>query len=292
MDPLIIHHVIRHRLSRIETNNFQDKSGCSINGFRSFLFEEGIVEDLDDLEALIRRPNTFQDYRGYPLKLWIYGFNNYPLSDEILRMKNVRFNFENQSKPIHKLVSPEPHFAEEERNLIENHFCHLGSSYKSDDIEEWRCFEMDCEGHLVSMKSHFQFSNESIEHLSNFPHLKNLDISSSTTIKESVTNLSHLSHLRMLSIWYGQEIQDPEFFKDLGLFSNLLSLFLWSTRGFENCKFDSFPSATICFVFLLGHMILPPSFSNLSSLVYLCLDNFTFQGFKKNSLSFSKSFYL
>ena len=65
MDPLIIHHVIRHPLSRIETNNFQDKSGCSINGIRSFLFEEGIVEDLDDMETLIKNL-TIQDYRGYP----------------------------------------------------------------------------------------------------------------------------------------------------------------------------------------------------------------------------------
>jgi len=165
-------------------------------------------------------------------------------------MKNVRFNFENQSKPIHKLVSPEPHFVEEDRNLIENHFKYLG---ESDDIEEWDCFEMDNEGHLVSMRSHFQsnfqLSNESIEHLSNFPYLRNLDIFSSTTIKESVINLSLLSNLVDLSIWYGQEIQDPELFKDLGLFSNLISMFLWSTYGFGNYKFDSFPSATIYLCF-------------------------------------------
>ena len=92
---------------------------------------------------------------------------------------------------------------------------------------------MDYEGHLVSMVSHytnFQLSNESIEHLSNFPHLRNFHFSSFTSKSNKednqVTNFSLLSNLRMLSIMYEQEIQDSEFFKDLGLFSNLLSLSL------------------------------------------------------------------
>jgi len=136
MDPLIIHHVIRHRLSRIETNNFQDKSGCSINGIRSFLFEEGIVQDLDDMENLLNNYFTLQDYRGFPIELGIDNFENFPLSDEILRMKNVKFNFLLHHKPIHKLVSPEPHFVEEEKNLIENHFSYLGSMYYGEDIED------------------------------------------------------------------------------------------------------------------------------------------------------------
>ena len=237
MDPLIIHHVIRHPLSRIETNNFQDKSGCSINGFRSFLFEEGIVQDLDGLESLINNYDIMQDYRGYPLRSVITDFKNFPLSDEILRMKNVQFNFRNQPKPIHKLVSPEPHFIEEERNLIENHFKYLEERFESDDIEEWRWFGMDCEGHLVSMKSiDFQLSNESIEHLSNFPYLRNLNVN--VIYEENVTNLSLLSNLVNLSIILGTEfvgtelIQVPEFLKDLGLFSNLLSLDLISCYGF------------------------------------------------------------
>jgi len=236
MDPLIIHHVIRHPLSRIETNNFQDKSGCSINGFRSFLFEEGIVRGLDDMEKLINNYNTIQDYRGYPIQLEIDNLMNFPLSDEILRMKNVDFEFINQLKPIHKLVSPKPHFVKEERNLLENHFKYLGTSYESEDIEEWDCFEMDCEGHLVSISSYlqtnFQLSNESIEHLSNFPNLRDLGISSSTSIQENVTNFSLLSNLRKLKIAFGGKGDEPEFLKDLGLFSNLLSLDLSSHHGF------------------------------------------------------------
>jgi len=246
MDPLIIHHVMRHPLSRIETNNFQDKSGCSINGIRSFLFEEGIAEDLDGLNILINNYNTMQDYRGYPIQLEIYNFDNFPLSDEILRMKNVRFIFVtlNQSKPNHKLVSPEPHFIEEEMNLIENHFFNMGEIYESEDIEEWRCFQMDSEGHLVSLFRDFfgfEFSNETIEHLSNFPYLRNLKISSSTNIQEPLTNLSLLSNLINLSLSFAQEYDDPEFLKDLGLFSNLLSLDLRSLYGFKNFKFGSFP---------------------------------------------------
>jgi len=241
MDPLIIHHVIRHRLSRIETNNFQDKSGCSINGFRSFLFEEGIVRNLDDMEVLIHKC-VIQDYRGYPIELEIDYFNNFPLSDEILRMKNVRFFFQDQSKPIHKLVSPEPYFIEEERNLIENHFfymgssyknhfSYLGSSYKADSIEDWDNFQMDNEGHLVSMKafrSKFQLSNESIEHLSNFPHLRTLRFNS-FNVSENVTNFGLLSKLSKLSLIFHKEVEE-DLFKDLGLFSNLISLRLFNYR--------------------------------------------------------------
>jgi len=198
-----------------------------------------------------------------------------------LKMKNVRFYFPNESKPIHKLVSPEPHFVEEERNLIENHFNYLGPSNKSDDIEEWKCFEMDCEGHLVSLKSSkFHLSNENIEHLSTFPHLRNLEIFSSITKNQSVTNLRILSNLVNLEITFCQEFQDSEFLKDLGLFTNLRYLFLCSYYGFLNCQFDSFPSL-LYFVFLLDIIILPPSFSNLSNLAYICLTNFTFQGFKE-----------
>jgi len=233
MDPLIIHHVIRHPLSRIKTNNFQDKSGCSINGFRSFLFEHGIVEDIDDIESLMNDA-MIQDYRGYPIHLEIYFFNNYPLSDEILRMKNVRFIFQNQSKPIHKLVSPEPHFIEEERNLIENHFSYLGSSYESDNIEDWRCFEMDYEGHLVSITSdNFHLSNESIEHLSNFPQLKRLSIDIMDGLfNENVTNFNLLSNLRKIEVFFQNQFEDPELLKDLGLFSNLLTLDLSSGHSF------------------------------------------------------------
>ena len=227
MDPLNIHHVIRHPLSRIETNNFQDKSGCSINGIRSFLFEQGIVRDLEDIESL--NDEMIQDYRGYPIELEIYDSKNFHLSDEILRMKNVRFDFEDQSKPIHKLVSPEPHFIEEERDLIENHFKYLGSSYESDDVEDWKCFEMDYEGHLVSINSsNFQLSNESIEHLSNFPHLSSLqsylyeENEEEIVKEENVTNFRLLSNLSSLSI--GVECEYPELLQDLGLLSNLLIL--------------------------------------------------------------------
>ena len=235
MDPLNIHHVIRHPLSRIQTDDFQDKSGCSINGIRAFLFEEGIVRDLDDMEYLINNRNTLQDYRGYPIKLWIDNFENFPLSDEILRMKNVRFIFQNQSKPIHKLVSPEPHFIEEERNLIENHFSYLGSSYESDNIEDWRCFEMDNEGHLVSITSdNFQLSNESIEHLSNFPQLKRLSIDIMDGLfNENVTNFNLLSNLRKIEVFFQNQFEDPELLKDLGLFSNLLTLHLTSGHSFK-----------------------------------------------------------
>jgi len=232
MDPLNIHHVIRHRLSRIQTTDFQDKSGCSINGFRSFLFEQGIVEDLDDVEKQIGM-YSLQDYKGYPIQLGLNNDNyNFPLSDEILRMKNVSFYFHKESKPIHKLVSPEPHFVEEEKNILENHFSYMGKSYDSDDIEDWKCFEMDNEGHLVSMIhfTNFHFSNEAIEHLPNFPRLRHLSMN--VGYEEYGTNFSLLSNLRMLSIRYGKEIQNPELLKDLGMFTNLLSLSLsQSTAG-------------------------------------------------------------
>jgi len=148
-------------------------------------------------------------------------------------MKNVRFDFPYYSTPNHKLVSPEPHFVEEERNLIENHFSYMGSRYNGLDIEEWAWFQMDCEGHLVSinsyLKNHFQLSNELIEHLSNFPHLRNLAIS--VRYKGNVTNFSLLSNLRYLTMNLDGNFQDPELLKDLGLFTNLILLKVHSYVG-------------------------------------------------------------
>ena len=110
----------------------------------------------------------------------------------------------------------------------------MGSSYGSDNIEGWDCFQMDCEGHLVSFnfyRSNFHLSNESIEHLSTFPHLNNLLITLYPMENEqNIINLSLLSNLRSLSISFDERHQDPELLKDLGLFSNLISLSL-STAG-------------------------------------------------------------
>jgi len=157
---------------------------------------------------------------------------------------------------VYRLIS------QEERNLIENHFKYLGSShFKGDNIEDWDCFKMDCEGHLVSMKhnsrSRIKLSNESIEHLSNFPHLRNLKFLFTTRINQSLTSLSLLSNLDDLSINVERDFQQPELsedlptelLKDLGLFSNLLSLYIYSYNGFENYKFDIFPSLLYIFVF-------------------------------------------
>jgi len=105
----------------------------------------------------------------------------------------------------------------------------MGSTYKNEDIEDWKCFEMDYEGHLLSMihyQSNFQLSNESIEHLSNFPHLINLHIFFSTNIQDSVTNFSLLSKLSKLSMRFEEEFQNPELFKDLGLFISFLYICL------------------------------------------------------------------
>jgi len=182
------------------------------------------------METLINKYFTFQDYRGYPLSVGLRYHDNLPLSDEILRMKNVRFFFQYQSKPIHKLVSPEPHFVKEERNLLENHFSYLISSNRTDDIEEQKCFEMDCEGHLVTMNSYqaaFQLSNETIEHLSNFPHLRDLQFGTyHVKERENVINLSLLSNLRKLEISFQIQFEDPELLQDLGLFTNLIFLYL------------------------------------------------------------------
>jgi len=38
-----LHHLITHRLSRIETCDYQDKEGCSLNGSNEFLKETGIL---------------------------------------------------------------------------------------------------------------------------------------------------------------------------------------------------------------------------------------------------------
>jgi len=102
----------------------------------------------------------------------------------------------------------------------------LGSCYEADDIEEWKCFEMDCGGHLVSLipEAGIQLSNETIEHLSNFPHLRNFILSVEFENDDDVINFSLLSNMRNLSMSFERRFEDPELFQDLGLFSNLIVL--------------------------------------------------------------------
>ena len=64
-------------------------------------------------------------------------------------MKNDNLNFGYQPKPIHKMVSLEPYFDEEQWSMIEDHFSYWGFSYENDDIEDWDWFEMDYEGQMV-----------------------------------------------------------------------------------------------------------------------------------------------
>jgi len=61
---------------------------------------------------------------------------------------------------------------------------------------------------------------------------------------------------------------------------------------FKITNLASFTFPTKYFVILLGLIILPPSFSNLSNLVSLSLTNVTFQGFEKNSLFNSSQSFL
>ena len=232
--------------------------------------------------SLFNNYKTIQDYRGYPIQIDICNFQKFPLSDEILRMKNVQFFFQYQPKPNHKLVSPEPHFVEEERNLLETYFKYIKSSrYKG--VEEQKCFEMDSEGHLVTMNSFqtaFQLSNESIEHLSNFPHLRNLDIRPLSVVGlfENVTNFSILSTLRMLSITFQLNLNGPALFKDLGLFTNLRFLFLKNKEN-PSFYFDKFDYFFLIILTWVVDVFIPPSFSNLTNLVYFYSSRFFFRGF-------------
>ena len=134
--------------------------------------------------------------------------------------------------------------------MIENRFKYLGYRSKTDDIEDWKCFEMDCEGHLVSINSsNFHLSNESIEHLSNFPHLRKFKIIIKQLPEEQVINFSILSNLRKLEITFERFEKDPELLQDLGLFSNLLCLCL-ENHSSSNYDIFSNPQFMNCFRFI------------------------------------------
>ena len=126
----------------------------------------------------------------------------------------------------------------------------------------------------------YQTFNYKINQL-NLPHLRNIQISFiHDNEEELITSFSLLSNLRSLSIWYRQEIQDPEFFKDLGMFSNLVSLYLCSNYGLKVTNFLFLIYLIIC----IDSRVIPASFSNLSHLANLWLASITFQGYEKNSL--------
>ena len=50
---------------------YEDKNGCSKNGYREFLFEYGIVESREDIETKILYCMIFFDYKGVPYYIYV-----------------------------------------------------------------------------------------------------------------------------------------------------------------------------------------------------------------------------
>ena len=77
LTPTTIYGSIRHRLSIIYSNQYQDKDGCSLNGFRRLIcdcYEESEEYPTIDqfLHAKISRSDTILDKRGCPIYLSIF----------------------------------------------------------------------------------------------------------------------------------------------------------------------------------------------------------------------------
>ena len=92
---LDVHHVIYHPLSRILSDNYQDKDGCSRNGFLEFLFDD-LFDSFEDYYHdwwldLYGYSDLYFDYRGCPYKIQLKMDQLNDLPSSILDIKSCFF---------------------------------------------------------------------------------------------------------------------------------------------------------------------------------------------------------
>ena len=223
MDPLNIHHVIRHRLSRIETNHFQDKSGCSINGFRSFLFEDRIFEAESDIYSFISDQILKVDSRGCPIHIMIMNDRSFDFSHDILQMRSCQFSYGARvaEKPLSE--NTQTNNQSQFQSLL-NLFSLIWNVKKNsdDDTEVMmkrvsrKVSKMDqmfiSNGHLLGIildSSYFVLKPTIFSILSTFPYLRNLELriiemnvvtQQNEEQEEKEETISFLEQLSILSI--------------------------------------------------------------------------------------------
>ena len=97
-----LHHLITHRLSRIETCDYQDKRGCSLNGSNEFLKETGYLH-YNGIHSIIF------DSRGVVVSL--ENGNNFDQSQEL---DETMLNFKQFIGKVRSTIS----IVEEERETL------------------------------------------------------------------------------------------------------------------------------------------------------------------------------
>ena len=227
-----IYHIYKHPLSILIHLKYQDKDGCSRNGFLQFLFTFSIAlhrQDLRDLESLY---NIGYDHRGCMIFLKLERRWVEDLSPIVLEMKNVSFDFN-----FHKSCDV-PTVDEEEMNVLDQ-----ALSFVFDEKDQW-CLNhpfsavngfndvVVSNGHVITlnyegemMEDHFLFNSL----LPALPHLKSLflhlaPISDYNTIFdqkfEGITllqSMSEVTSLSSLSLQFRDVKSDITLFLDTSL---------------------------------------------------------------------------
>ena len=197
-----LHHILGEGLYKLEINEYQDKKGCSLCGFKDYSFSEegGCGISLhDSINEYFDITDVVKDYRGCPVYFKAEFGIRRVFPDVMLGMKNVCIDmgFERY-----------PNICEEEKGPVKRHVkkeikgLGLGNDWRERNHKWGRFGELG--GHVFSVdaKHMYQLKKSFIPFLSNFPHLRMLSIELSTDIltKSKPKQFSELSNLVYLDV--------------------------------------------------------------------------------------------
>jgi len=213
ISPQDISHVLKHPLSILIHLQYQDAIGCSINGWREFLYSVGIVDSDQKLWSFVHS-YFFQDERGCPIYMKLLPdipAQQIPVSILNFKKCSVRFN-KNPSIPGEGLdYELQSYFIdEEERKLIMNLIDHCNTDSIDGRMIVDRFPQKITEFSLVHNHitafhpdaMEFNVDSDFFDSLSQLPFLRfvNLDISEIVDDKENliqpIQQLTQVSGLR------------------------------------------------------------------------------------------------
>jgi len=240
------HHAIWHALSRIQTRGFQDVVGCSINGYRRFLFESKIVRDEDEFFVMFYKYFIY-DHRGCIMYMHIEKLFEEELPIEILKIRNLCFRLEYRpivSLPIDgnevEIILQTCGYCTDAKILMD----WKEGEEESRDVSKWD--GVNCSnGHVLCFRPQnlpFHITDEFLHLLSLLPYLRYIFLNvDDLTLnqEEKLENLSLLRNLSSLRLDFNGSFTHLDFLEDLSIISNLRLLRIDSRRpsGFSFIQF-------------------------------------------------------
>jgi len=232
---LELKHVIKHPLSILIQERFQDKDGCSRNGSRELVYllylarEPEIIEE-DWLKEALRDDFVLTDYRGiaYFIDCNITADYSWFGSDFISSLAKWKSCKLSQASSHQPLVKQEQYLLREVAQSLSvpiSTFDH----FVRNPCHDWIGFD-SLNGHCISYNSNSSLQigywrSNSLLLISSLPHLRSFDLEVKTKeVVSQISNFSALFHFSIVQEHNRKKVNLTSLSRNLSNFTNLKSL--------------------------------------------------------------------